>query len=291
MQLLIHTLAFSALIVGSITDLRKREVPDWLNYGLLASAAALRVLFALTLQSWLPIAEGFSGFIVMVAVALLLFYSGQMGGGDAKLLMAMGMLLGLPLQLSAGVLSPLVAFLFNSLIVGALYGVGWGVMLALRHWRVIHRSIHAAFTHPALRRTRKFGLGISILLLLLGFVSGSQQLLIFCFSLVLFYLVLLYTYVFVKAVEQTCMLKRIPVSQLTVGDWIPEDIVVSGKRIAGPKDLGLSPEQLITLQHLAKKRKITTVLVKEGIPFLPSFLGAYAVTVVWGNLLFLLFAL
>lgn len=35
--LLSTILAFSALIIGSITDLRTREVPDWVNYGLLAS--------------------------------------------------------------------------------------------------------------------------------------------------------------------------------------------------------------------------------------------------------------
>ncbi|GIU69536.1 MAG: hypothetical protein KatS3mg002_0772 [Candidatus Woesearchaeota archaeon] len=48
------------------------------------------------------------------------------------------------------------------------------------------------------------------------------------------------------------------------------------KYITGPKDLGISKEQI----ELLKKSKIKKVLVKEGIPFIPAFLIAFILTMI-----------
>lgn len=288
--LLSTILAFSALIVGSISDLRTREVPDWVNYGLLAAAFALRIIASITAQHWLYLWEGLLGFAAMVAFAYLIFYTGQMGGGDAKLLMAMGMLLGLPWSISASMDSTLLAFLMNSLIVGAVYGMLWSMALALRHWRGIRRAIREIFSHPRMRRIRMWGLISSCIALLAAFLAPMPFRVIGVFA-VLLYLVLLYCSVFVRAVEAVCMRKQLRVSKLTPGDWIPKDIIINGKRIVGPKDLGISAQQIALLKTYARQRKIKTVLVKEGVPFVPSFCIAYAATLLWGNVLLRLFAL
>ncbi len=80
--------------------------------------------------------------------------------------------------------------------------------------------------------------------------------------------------------EAIAFVKEIPVSALTEGDWVSEDIIVAGKVLVRKKDLGVSREQLQELHALAKKGKIKTVLVKYGIPFVPSFLLAFVVCVV-----------
>ena len=41
-----YLLSFIALFIGSITDLKTREVPDWVNYGLVISGLGLNLLFS-----------------------------------------------------------------------------------------------------------------------------------------------------------------------------------------------------------------------------------------------------
>ena len=70
------------------------------------------------------------------------------------------------------------------------------------------------------------------------------------------------------------MIKAVHPSIVTEGDWIAKDVIVSGKKICGPKDLGITKEQLALLQKLARQKKIKSVIVKYGIPFIPTFLIA-----------------
>ena len=94
-----------------------------------------------------------------------------------------------------------------------------------------------------------------------------------------------YLWIFVKAIEKTSMLKFIKPTELVEGDWIAKDIIINKKKIAGPKDLGVSKKQIEKLVSLYKIKKIKKVLIKEGLPFLPSFLISYIVTLIWGNLI------
>ena len=69
---------------------------------------------------------------------------------------------------------------------------------------------------------------------------------------------------------------------LTEGDWIAKDIMVDGEKVCGPRDLGIDEEGIAKLIELKHKKKISKVLIKEGIPFVPSFLAAFALTVGFG---------
>jgi hypothetical protein len=82
------------------------------------------------------------------------------------------------------------------------------------------------------------------------------------------------------------MLRYVKPTEVTEGDWIAKDIYISNKYISGPKDLGIEKSQLNKLISFYKKGKIKRVLIKVGIPFVPSFLLAYILTLAFGNLLF-----
>jgi hypothetical protein len=84
------------------------------------------------------------------------------------------------------------------------------------------------------------------------------------------------------------MLKYVTPKELTEGDWIAKDIIIKHNKIAGPKDLGIEKSQIKKLIQLYNKGKIKKVLIKVGIPFVPSFLIAYLLTMLSGNLLYLL---
>ena len=84
------------------------------------------------------------------------------------------------------------------------------------------------------------------------------------------------------------MLKHVRPTELTEGDWIAKEIKVDGKYVTGPKDLGIEKKQIKKLIALYKKRKVNKILIKEGIPFVPSFFIAFIVTLAYGNLIFVI---
>ena len=83
------------------------------------------------------------------------------------------------------------------------------------------------------------------------------------------------------------MLKYKNPKELTAGDWIAKVVKINGKYICGPKDLGIEPPQIKQLI----KSKVKKVLVKEGIPFVPSFLISFVFTLFFGNIFLILFTI
>ena len=128
-----------------------------------------------------------------------------------------------------------------------------------------------------------------IILILTSFLVADKFISLVSLYLALVIVITFYLWVAVKAVEESCMLKFVRPQQLTEGDWIAKEIKVQGKYITGPKDLGIEKKQINKLISLYKKKKVRKILIKEGIPFVPSFFIAYVITLVFGNFVFLLY--
>jgi len=96
-----------ALILATIFDFWKREIPDSIPIALLVWAAGTTA-FGVTSQGWASLALGLG---LGLGVGAVLFWLGGFGGGDAKLLAAVGAALG-P--------RPFLAFLFCAAIAGGI---------------------------------------------------------------------------------------------------------------------------------------------------------------------------
>ena len=96
--------------------------------------------------------------------------------------------------------------------------------------------------------------------------------------LVFFPLPLFYLFIAIGVVEETCFYKKVRPQELTEGDWLAKDIMVDGKLVVEKKTL--EREDIVKLRH----RKVSSVLIKEGIPFVPSFLLAYIIFLFSGEL-------
>ena len=78
-----------------------------------------------------------------------------------------------------------------------------------------------------------------------------------------------YIYFSAKAIDESCMIKKINTKNLTEGDWLYKDVKI-GKKLIKAKWDGLSKEEIILLR---KKKK--DILIRQGIPFSPVFLISY----------------
>lgn len=250
------------LLPASVHDFRTREVPDLLSYAFIIFALLYGLARAILLSSWIPLLQSLIGFGAMLLLGILLYYTGQWGGADSKLLFALGALLGLGFGDY-----DILLFLVLMLFAGALYGITYTIVLAAKHRKVILRYLKKRIREPIIHRLRFAVIIVCFLLLGAAFFSQlADRFLLLGFTILLY--TFFYLWLLVKAVEEKVLIKPYKVGELTEGDWINEEVKVKGKVLAGSKNLGVTKEQIALL----KKYKVKRVIVKEGIPFVPSFL-------------------
>src|SRR3989344_5211348 len=129
-DLILALVVILILFISSLIDIKTREVPDELSIGLIAVAVLFKLLYALSAKDWSIILSSLIGFSVFLGISLVMYYSRQWGGGDAKLFMAIGIALPyFPEKLSF--LNPnisanfLLIIFINTLLFGFVYGMGY----------------------------------------------------------------------------------------------------------------------------------------------------------------------
>lgn len=274
MEPIVLTVCLAGLLAGTYTDLRTREVPDWLNYGLIFTGFAAALAFSYIYSEYSILISSIIGFGALFLIAVLMYYTGQWGGGDSKMIMGLGALVGIPFSAFKDPypLPFLGDFIIYTIICGAVYGLIWSSVLA-----VIHRKKFVEDYRKQLARfiiLKKAMIILSIIMVTVSFFI-EPVLRILLLLLVVIMIFTFYVFLFVRSIEKVCMLKYVEPEQLTLGDWIAEDVKEGKKVICGPKDLGIEKDQIEKLISLKKKGKIKQVLIKEGIPFVPSFLMAF----------------
>tara|TARA_B100002003_G_C14145465_1_gene550731 strand:+ start:1137 stop:1991 length:855 start_codon:yes stop_codon:yes gene_type:complete len=279
LTIILVSIALIYLLIASYTDIKTREVPDWLNFSLVPLALGVRLIYSLAVNEYSVIIDGLVGFAAFFVLALVMFYTGQWGGGDSKLLMGLGALIGLEFSFNTFMAS----FLINTIIIGSLYGLIWSVLSAFRNRKKFVKELHKI--KKSMLKLRRFMLVLFVLLLLTLFIVPDLFSRFLILSIIVVIYSTFYLMIFIKIVERSCMLRYVKPTDVTEGDWIAKDVIINNKRLTGPKDLGIERKQLNKLIAYYKKGKIKRVLIKVGIPFVPSFLVAYILTLLYGNLL------
>ncbi|MBI2522759.1 prepilin peptidase [Candidatus Woesearchaeota archaeon] len=280
-----YLIGFIVLLAGSYTDFKTREVPDWVNFGLIGIGFGINLLFTIIYWKINFILASIVGFGIFFALAWLMFYLGQWGGGDSKMLMGLGALFGIDFLAKNFFL---VHFLTNAMIVGALYGILWSIFLIFKNKRNFIKSFKSSMKNKKVMITKKIMLALFIILILVSAISSDNFIRLMLLYLAIVIVLTSYLWIAIKAVESSCMLKYVKPQQLTEGDWIAKEVKIDGKYITGPKDLGIEKSKIKKLVEFYKKGKVKKILIKEGIPFVPSFFIAYIITLMYGNLVFLL---
>jgi len=268
MELLLG-LGLVLLIIGAFTDIKTREVPDWLNYAVLLGAFGIRGIDSFAHSSWEPVVSGLIGFGIFFSAACLLYYLGQWGGGDAKSLMALGMIFGFEKSIS----SMLLAYALYLGVAGGIYGIIWGIAIAIKNrkafakeWRKQLPSSHLKLSFIIFACIAVAGLFFRDV-----FLTGSLVLLGLMLPLMIILIL------FMRAVQNSSMFHWRTPAQLTEGDWIVSKVVINKKEMKMP--YGIESKQIAML----RKAKVKKVLVKEGIPFIPGMLLAYIMIILLGS--------
>ena len=258
-----------ALIIASYCDLKWREVPDWISYGLIFAALGIRAIFSLS-SGWEIFISGALGFGVFFGLSCLLYYSNQWGGGDSKLLMGMGGVIGIAYPFNSSSWN-LFWFFLLLLSLGAIYGLLWVAGLATKERKKFVPDFKKNWNE---HKTLHLILGIISLLLFVLFLFGLKYNFSFVWPLIPFPLITFYLFLFVTTVENSCFIMKREVTKLTEGDWLAEEVKVADKVVMKKKTL--EREDLEELLRWHKEKKLDKVVIKEGVPFVPSFLFAYA---------------
>ena len=246
-----YTIAFFALLIGSYTDIKTREIPDWVNFGLIGIGFGINILFSVIYWKINFIISSIIGFAAFFILAWAMFYTGQWGGGDSKILMSLGALIGIDIFSKNFFLAH---FLVNALLVGALYGILWSIFSIFRNKKKFFNNFKKSINSKKTKLAKKILLVLFIILVLLAVSVPDKFVKLMILYLALISIITFYLWVAIKAVENACMLKYVKPQQLTEGDWIAKDVRIDGKYITGPKDLGIEKKKIKKLIALYKKR-------------------------------------
>ena len=255
------------ILIASIQDLKKREVYNWLSFSLIGVALSYRLFYSILSGNWSFLLYGILGLIVFFALSQAFYYGKVFAGGDAKLLIAIGAVIPVSSLSESIIISGL--FIIAMLFAGGIYGLIYSLFLALRE-----KKFYSEFGRQIKKRKGLMILALIVSFVLLVIIFMIQDYLLLSLCVIILLLPLLFSYA--KAVEETCMVKEIKTNELTVGDWLYENLMIKGKKIKANWE-GISEAEL----KFIKKNYKGKIMIKQGIPFVPSFLFAFLIVIIF----------
>lgn len=290
-ELLFPLVAVFGGIVGAIYDFRIREIPNWTNFFMLFfGVGGYLIISAANLTVW-PFLYSMVTVLAFYGLAAIMYYSGQWGGGDAKMLIGFGALLPIYPAVLLRWFNPNLSFwpfpvtiFLNTIMIGGAIGLLTLFVLIFRN-----REKFVLELKVQTQRNKNWARAILLVLVipLLSFFLGSVMFFAAISAWILLAL-LFFTFLAAKSVEKVSMTRRKKPVRLTEGDWLAEEVRISGKVIARPSNTGLKASEIKKLIRLEQQGRLKRVAVKDGIPFAPSFLLGLLASLIFGDLIFII---
>ncbi|MEW6063282.1 MAG: A24 family peptidase [Nanoarchaeota archaeon] len=278
-------------LFATVSDIKTREVSDWLNYSLIAIGLGLRFIYSAVNSEWMFFIYGLIGFFSFFVIGSVFYYTKQWGGGDAKLLMSYGAVFGTYPNALLSYFNPnlnipfAIIILINILLFGGAYGLLYSVVLAVKNKEKFLKEIKGLAKRKDFVMQRKLSIISSVAAVVISFIFSNMNVRILLYLFAVFVLLFYVLFLFIKSVENIVMYKKINASNLTEGDWIAEKIIVNRRVVYVPEKMGITKKNIVLLKRL----NVKNIVVKEGLPFVPSFLIALVISLIFGNIFGYLF--
>ena len=257
----LFVLALIWIIFATVQDMRQREVANWLNFSLIIFAIGFRFFYSLFFKSdFAFFYQGLIGLGIFFLIGNLLYYGKMFAGGDAKLMIALGAILPFSEDLIINVKTFTVFFILF-LLVGALYSISASIFLSIKSFKKFKKEFLVQ-----LKKNKRL-ISLLIFLALILMIFGFSEKIFFSLGILVF--VLPYFYIYVKSVDEACMVVKVKSDKLTEGDWLYRDVKI-GKKVIKANWRGLNKKEITFIQ---KNKKYVTI--RNGIQFTPVFLISF----------------
>jgi len=255
-------------IIGAIfQDLHRREVDNIWNFSLIAIALGYRAVVSVFVWDYWYFVNGLIGLGIFLILGNIFYYSRVFAGGDTKLVIALGAIL--PFSYSWVVNFKIFGlFIGGFLLGGSIYVFIWSLFLVVFNSKRFFNEFGKQY--KVYRYVFLISLVFVVFWVIFSYFFGVQF--VYVGFIFLLFPVL---FVYAKAVEVSCMIKKVTPDKLTEGDWLAEDVFIRGKKIKVNWE-GVSRSELKLIQEKYRRK----ILVKYGVPFTPAFLIGF-VGLIW----------
>jgi len=248
------------ILFATISDIKTKEIPNWLNFSLIVFAIGFRFFYSLfALEDFSFLYQGILGLGIFFLLGEIFYYGRMFAGGDKKLMLALGAVLPIFPVFNQNLNIFLVFFLLFFLV-GAIYGIFGSIFLSVKNFKVFKKGFKILFKEN--NRLLFVSVFFGIIFLILSFYINS----FLYFALLIF--IFPYFYFFIKSIDEFCMVREVPISKVTIGDWLYRDVRVGKKVVKSTWD-GISESDLKILKGKSK------VKIRYGIVFAPVFLVSF----------------
>ena len=263
-ELLLIAIALIGSFAAGLYDLKTTNVPDKVCIYMIIMGLILHVLTGIFTKDFSYFINSLLYGSLFLGFGLLMYYTGQWGGGDGELLVAIGVLLP-NLSLVKTYFPFAISFFINSFFIGTFWSVVFSLYFVYKNPELIKKFFNG-FKDPITFFTALIPLFLSLLTLNFNYLFSLLFLLIF---------ILFIFYKFSKIIEKG-FYKRIPVNKLKVDDMLGENI--PKLKLYKKYIKGLTKEQV---KKIKRNRKY--VVIKEGIRYGIVFPLALLFTLLFGD--------
>jgi len=271
----LYGIALACMLFSSLRDIKTMEVPDFSSYFMIASGVGLRLLYSLSIWNFWAVLDGLLGLAFFSGVGLLMYYGGQWGGGDAKIMMGFGALAGLGLRSG---LFPILSFIVM-LVCGSLLGLAYSAYHYFKNFKKCNSQISSMLREKRNRILSAFSWTLSLILIMFSIFTGTLGFAVILASGLV--LLLFYLSIWLAAVQEVSMVKMVSPEFLVEGDWLAEDLKIKGRVIVPKSRTGLEEREIRRIMRFYRRGKIRRVKVKYGMPFVPSFFLGLLVSLIF----------
>jgi Flp pilus assembly protein protease CpaA len=244
--------ALITLIYSSYIDIKTLEVEDYITIGLIIFGLTTRTVFSVAASDFSFLLHGLLGFGICLVIGYLLFVTGFWGGGDAKLLMGIGAVIGANFTL--------LKYLVLQELAGAVFCFFYVLYFISKDFSRYKISFSKVF---ASKQGTQYRLSYALLLGML--IAGN----LWIKGIIIFIAIVFLLYIATKSAENTFFIKNVKPKELVEGDWLTKDIFHNGKLLCKRTAEGISKKDI---NRLSIKRYVE---IRQGIPFVPAMLIAF----------------